>query len=76
MNVVSIRLPQDMLAEADRQSRRLQVSRAEYIRQAIENHNRHGQEEDRRGRLAQASARVRDESMRVLAEWEAIDDAP
>ena len=76
MNVLSIRLPEDILEEADRHARKLQIPRAEYIRQAIERHNRHAQAEERRRRMARASERVRDESMRVLADFEALDDVP
>lgn len=76
MTTVSIRLPDELLEEADKRARALHIPRAEYIRRAIEAMNAEVTSRQRRERLIKASRRVREESMRVNAEFDAIDDAP
>lgn len=76
MTTVSLRLPDNLLKEADRRARELRVPRAEYIRAAIAAWNAQAQAEQRRRRMMQVSQRVRAESQRVNAEFSAIEDAP
>lgn len=76
MAAVSIRLPEKLLEEADRRARQLNMSRAEYIRFAIESENAETSARLRRERLITASRRVREESMRVNAEFDAIENTP
>jgi len=76
MTTVSIRLPNDLLKEADKRARELHIPRAEYIRRAIEGLNTEVSSRQRRKRIIEASRRVRAESMRVNAEFSAIEDAP
>ena len=76
MTTVSLRLPDNLLKEADRRARELRVPRAEYIRAAIAAWNAQALAEQRRRRMMQASKRVRAESLRVNAEFSAIEDAP
>ena len=76
MTTVSLRLPDDLLKEADRRARELRVPRAEYIRAAIAAWNAQAQAAQRRRRMMQVSQRVRAESQRVNAEFSAIEDAP
>jgi len=76
MTTVSIRLPDDLLKEADKRARELHIPRAEYIRRAIETLNMEVSSRQRRKRIMAASRRVRVESMRVNAEFSAIEDAP
>ncbi len=76
MTTVSIRLPDDLLKEADKHARELHIPRAEYIRRAIETLNAERTARQRRDRIMNASRRVRAESMRVNAEFSAIEDAP
>jgi metal-responsive CopG/Arc/MetJ family transcriptional regulator len=76
MATISLRLPDDILREADRHARKLKVSRAEYVRRAISALNELVTRAERRRRLLEVSRRVRGESMRVNAEFDAIDDAP
>lgn len=54
----------------------LRMSRAEYIRHAIEKMNREAEASVRAKRLAKASRRVRAESMRVNAEFAVIEREP
>lgn len=76
MAAVSIRLPERLLKEADQRARELHMSRAEYIRLAIESENTETADRLRRERTMAASRRVREASMRVNAEFDAVEDAP
>ncbi|MGH8162670.1 MAG: ribbon-helix-helix protein, CopG family [Gammaproteobacteria bacterium] len=76
MAAVSIRLPEKLLEEADQRARELNMSRAEYIRLAIESENTETAARLRRERMMAASRRVREESMRINAEFDVIEDAP
>ena len=76
MAAISIRLPEKLLQETDRRARELRIPRAEYIRRAIESENLEAASRLRREQIMKASRRVREESMRVNAEFFAIEDAP
>lgn len=70
---ISLKLPDELLAAADRCARSLGLTRAEYIRRAIDRANRETEGDLRARRLADVSRRVRRESMRVNAEFAAIE---
>jgi metal-responsive CopG/Arc/MetJ family transcriptional regulator len=76
MTTVSLRLPDELVKEAEKRAKELKVPRAEYIRRAIATLNAQVLAEQRRRRMMEASRRVRKESMRINAEFEAIEDAP
>lgn len=76
MTTVSLRLPDELIKEAEKRARELKIPRAEYIRRAITALNAQVITEQRRRRIMEASRRVRGESMRVNAEFDAIEDAP
>jgi len=76
MEAVSLKLPNQLLERSGECARALRLSRAEYIRRAIERMNRETQAQLRAARLADVSRRVRDESMRVNAEFAAIERDP
>ncbi len=76
MRTISLSLTDTVLERSGRCAEALAISRAEYIRRAIEALNRETEAELRAARLANASRKVRDESMRVNAEFEAIDHDP
>ena len=76
MSAVSLKLPEELLERSGECARALRLSRAEYIRQAIERMNRETRAQLRAERLAEVSRRVRDESMRVNAEFAAIEQDP
>jgi metal-responsive CopG/Arc/MetJ family transcriptional regulator len=76
MTTVSIRLPDELLKETEKRARELRIPRAEYIRRAIESQNSTAAAKHRHRKLMEASRRVRKESLRVNAEFEAIEDAP
>ncbi len=73
---IALKLPEELLDESGRLAGRLRISRAEYIRVAIGRMNRKTAARLRAERLAELSHRVRDESMRVNAEFAAIERDP
>lgn len=76
MGTISLKLT-DRMAQTSREcANALSLSRAEYIRRAIERMNRETRAKIRAEKLAQASRMVRDESMRVNAEFSAIEEDP
>ena len=76
MSAISLKLPDDLLEASKRCAFALRLSRAEYIRRAVERMNRETQARLRARRLADASRRVRAESMKVNAEFAAVERAP
>ena len=76
MTTVSLRLPDDLLKEAESGAKILHIPRAEYIRRAIVAMNQEMLAQKRRERLIEISRRVSSESMRVNAEFDAIEDDP
>ena len=76
MEAISLKLPESLLEESRRNAQALKISRAEYMRRAIERMNREARAELRARRLAAASRRVRSESMKVNAEFAAVERDP
>ena len=76
MSAISLKLPDDLLEVSKRCAVALRLSRAAYIRRAVERLNRETQARLRARRLADASRRVRAESMKVNAEFAAVERAP
>lgn len=76
MGAISLKLPEDLLETSRRCADTLHLSRAAYIRRAIERMNRQTQALLRAKRLAEASKKVRKESMRVNREFSAIEQNP
>jgi predicted transcriptional regulator len=76
VSAISLKLPDDLLEASKRCAGALKLSRAAYIRRAVERMNRETQARLRARRLADASRRVRGESMRVNAEFAAVERAP
>ena len=76
MTTVSLRLPNDLLKEAERGAKVLHIPRAEYIRRAIAAMNHEMLVQKRREHLMKISQRVSSESMKVNAEFDAIEDEP
>jgi len=73
MGAVSLKLPDQLLERSGECARALRLSRAAYIRRAIERMNGETRAQLRAKRLAEVSRKVRDESMRVNAEFAAIE---
>ncbi|MBI4012865.1 MAG: CopG family transcriptional regulator [Candidatus Rokubacteria bacterium] len=76
MGAISLKLPESLLEASGRCAEALRLSRAEYIRRAIERMNRETSARLRARRLSDVSKKVRRESMRVNAEFAAIERAP
>ena len=76
MATISIRIQDDILEELNERSRALNIPRAEYVRRAVIAMNEQVASEMRKKRIAEASRRVREESMRVNTAFAAIEDAP
>ena len=73
MVAISLKLSDDLLEAGDRCAEALQLTRAEYIRRALERMNRHTRARLRASRLQEASHRVRAESVRVNREFAAFE---
>ncbi len=76
MSAISLKLPDDLLEASSRCAAALKLSRAAYFRRAVERLNRETQARLRARRLVDASRRVRAESMKVNAEFAAVERAP
>ncbi|MBI2882592.1 MAG: CopG family transcriptional regulator [Candidatus Methylomirabilis oxyfera] len=76
MGAISLKLPDDLLKTSSQCAEALKVSRAKYIRRAIEQMNRETYMRLRAKRLAEVSQKVRTESMRVNAEFAAVERDP
>jgi len=76
MNTISIRLPDSLLREVDLRAKELQIPRAEYLRRAIVSMNQESRSRRQRDRLMEVSGRVKEESMKVNREFEAIENDP
>ncbi len=73
MPAISLKLPGQLLEASGQCAEALQLSRAEYIRRALERMNRDTRARLRADRLAAASRRVRQDSMRINAEFDAVE---
>jgi len=76
MKTISLNLPEDVLEASSEAARALRLSRAAYIRRAVERMNRVIEARQRAERIAQASKKCRAESLRVNAEFAAIERDP
>jgi hypothetical protein len=76
MGAISLKLPEDVLEASRRCADTLHLSRAAYIRRAVERMNRQTQALVRARRLAEASKKVRKESLRVNRELAAVERDP
>ncbi len=76
MESISLKLPEELLESSDRCAKAMGIPRAEYIRRAMERMNREAEARARSERMARASRKVRRESMRVNAEFAAVERDP
>ena len=73
---ISLKLPDELAEDSGKYAEALGISRAEYIRRAVEEKNQRTRAEIRARRLAAASHKVRKESMQVNAEFAAFEKDP
>ncbi|HEX2482450.1 MAG TPA: CopG family transcriptional regulator [Methylomirabilota bacterium] len=76
MAAISLKLTDALLEASGRCAKALRLSRAEYIRRAVERMNKETRAQVRARRLAELSRRVRRESMRVNREFQGIEHSP
>lgn len=76
MATLSLRLPDDLLHEVGVCAAEMHISRAAYVRKALERMNAAVAAKRRRTLLMEASLKVSEENMRVNAEFDTIEDAP
>jgi hypothetical protein len=76
MAAISLKLTDALLEASGRCAKALRLSRAEYIRRAVERMNKETRAQMRARRLAELSRRVRRESMRVNREFQGIEHSP
>lgn len=74
MPVISLKLSERLLTTSGECAAALQLSRAEYTRQALERMNRDTRAHLRAQRLRAASLRVRQESIRINGEFDSIEE--
>jgi predicted DNA-binding protein len=74
MKAVLLKLPNELVEAGDACADSLGVSRAEYIRRAIDRMNRETERARRARDLVKASKKARAESSRVNAEFDAIEE--
>lgn len=73
MRSISLNLPEDLLSHTSRCAEALGITRAEYIRRAIEDLNHRSEATPHAQRLADCSRRVRAEGLAVLQEFSEAD---
>jgi len=73
MAAISLKLPDALLEASGRCAEALRLTRAEYMRRALEEMNRETRARLRARRLRDASRKVRGESLRINAEFAAIE---
>ncbi len=76
MGAISLKLPDELLDVSDACARARNQSRAAYMRSAIERMNRDTRAQQRASRMTEVSRKVREESLRVNAEFAAIESDP
>ena len=73
MRTISLNLPKELLDASGRCSSALQLTRAEYIRRAIERMNLQTDADRRARRMREASAKCRADDLKVNAEFAVIE---
>jgi len=73
MATISLRIPDELLSEVTQHSKEMHIPRTEYIRKSLIRMNHRAAQEMRRKRMINASRRVRDESMKVNAEFDSME---
>jgi metal-responsive CopG/Arc/MetJ family transcriptional regulator len=76
MTNISLKLPDDLLQASGECADSLNIPRSEYIRRAIDRMNQETRSRLRKKRLADASRKVRKESMKVNADFDKIEGDP
>jgi Arc/MetJ-type ribon-helix-helix transcriptional regulator len=75
-SLVSVRIDDGLLQSMRNHAHHLHLSQTEYIRKAIKLLNQEIEKQERQERLKQASLKVRENSMKVNAEFSEIEYDP
>ena len=73
MRLVLVKLPEEVIGDTQQCASALGLTRSAYIRRAIEQFNRETARSFRVNKLVAASRKVREQSMRVNAEFAAFE---
>lgn len=73
MSTISLRIPDELLAEVTQRSREMHIPRTEYIRKSLVSMNQRTALEMKRKRMMEASRRVRETSMAINREFDAVE---
>jgi len=73
MATISLRIPDKLLTEVTQHSKEMHIPRTEYIRESLIRMNHQTELEIRRKRMMNASRRVREESMKINAEFDVME---
>lgn len=73
MSTISVRLSEEVMKELEKGSALLHLSKGEFVRRAITNLSQELKRMEHIDQLKKASLRVRQESMRVNADFAAIE---
>lgn len=76
MEAISLKLPERLLKAIRRYAQAFRLSRAEYLRRAIERMNKDSAARQRAERMAAASLKVRRQSLNLNAEFARIECDP
>lgn len=76
MGLITLRLPEELLKRTDLLAEKEHLSRAEYVRKALEKMNRSMMAERIARQIKKASLKVRAESMTVNAEFGMVEHDP
>ena len=75
-SLVSVRLSDGLFDEMKQRAKRLHISQTDYVRRAIEQLNDEMRMKERDHRLQEVSLRVRQESMKINAEFSEVEHDP
>jgi len=73
MATISLRIPDKLLTKVTQHAKEMHIPRTEYIRKSLTRMNHQTELEMRRKRMMNASRRVREESMKVNAEFDTME---
>ena len=76
MGLITLRLPEELLRKTDKLAEEEHLSRAEYVRKALEKMNRSMTAERIGRQIKKASLKVRKESMAVNEEFSMVEHDP
>ena len=74
MKMLSLKVKDEIFIEAEKMIKEINISRNAYINEAIAFYNKINRRKNLANKLGKESKIAREESLRVLKEWESIDE--